>query len=93
MDDSKADLLRRLHCAEGHLRGVAAMIEREEDCENIVHQLLAVQGALREVNRRLLNHHLEVCLQQPGLEPDLVFRKRYLADIVALYHSIRTSAS
>lgn len=45
--ESKADLLRRLRCAEGHLRGIAAMIERGADCQSVVHQILAVQAALR----------------------------------------------
>ena len=41
--DGKAELLHRLHCAEGHLRGIADMVERGAECQNIVHQTLAVQ--------------------------------------------------
>lgn len=38
--NTQADLVRRLRCAEGHLRGIAAMVERGENCESII-QLVA----------------------------------------------------
>ncbi|MBI5350833.1 MAG: metal-sensitive transcriptional regulator, partial [Chloroflexi bacterium] len=46
LDDSvisKVNIVRRLHCAEGHLRGVTMMVERDDDCVNIVQQICAVQ--------------------------------------------------
>lgn len=89
----KVDIARRLRCAEGHLRGVAAMMERGDDCKSIVRQLLAVQGALREVNRRLLKNHLEVCLREQLRESNSLFRERHMDEIVALYHQFGASAS
>ena len=88
----KADIARRLRCAEGHLRGVAVMVERGENCESVVRQLLAVQGALREVNRLLLKHHLDVCLREQFQQSNLVFRERYMDEIVALYQQFSISA-
>lgn len=69
---TEADLIRRLQCAEGHpstllragLRGIEAMVERGAECDSIVHQTLAVQAALREINRLVLKQHLEVCLRR-----------------------------
>jgi DNA-binding FrmR family transcriptional regulator len=89
----KADITRRLRCAEGHLRGVAGMLERGDDCEDIVRQLMAVQGALREVNRRLLKNHLEVCLREQLRDSNSLFRQRYMDEIAALYHLLGVSAS
>ena len=81
----KVDLIRRLRCAEGHLQGVAAMIERGEDCGSVLHQILAMQGALREVNRLLLKHHLEVCLRERLQGSDISAREKCLDEVVSLY--------
>lgn len=88
----KTDLTRRIHCAEGHLRGMAAMVERGTDCESLVRQLLAVQGALREINRLPLKHHLEVCVREQLKDPDILFRERYSGEVVALYQLLGLSA-
>lgn len=88
----KADIARRLHCAEGHVRGVTAMIERGDDCASVVRQLLAVQGALREVNRLLLKHHLDVCLCEQFQQSNHIFRERYMSEIVALYQQLNILA-
>ena len=60
----KVNIVRRLHCAEGHLHGVALMVERDDDCVSIVQQICAVQGALREINRLLFQHYLEICFKR-----------------------------
>lgn len=88
----KADITRRLRCTEGHLRGITAMMERGEDCPNLIHQLLAAQGALREVNRLLLKHHLEVCLRERLQQSNDAFRERSMDEIVTLYQQIGLSA-
>lgn len=88
----KADLARRLRCVEGHVHGVTTMIERGDDCASVVRQLLAVRGALREVNRRLLKHHLDVCVREQFQQSNLVFRERSMDEIVALYQQLGISA-
>lgn len=81
----QADLVRRLHCAAGHLQGIAGMVEGGANCETLVHQTLAVQAALRQVNRLILKYHLEVCLTRRLQEAHPVIRERDCAEIVALY--------
>ena len=85
MPQFKADITRRLHCAEGHLHSITAMVERGDDCESLVRQLLAVQGALREVNRLLLKHHLDVCVREQLQGSDIATREKCLAEVVSLY--------
>lgn len=84
---SKVNITRRLHCAEGHLRGVAMMVERDDDCVSIVRQIHAVQGALFEINRLLLQHYLEICVKQRLQEGkmDDVACENCVAEIVSLY--------
>jgi len=90
---SKANLTRRLHCAEGHLRGVTMMVERDDDCVSIVQQVCAVQGALHEINRLLLRHYLEICFKQRLQEGkmDDVACENCIAEIVSLYQLLGIS--
>ncbi len=88
----KADITRRLRCAEGHLHGIAMMIERGADCESVVHQTLAVQGALREINRLILRQHLDVCLREHLHEADDAAREKCLAEVLSLYQLLGAPA-
>lgn len=90
---SKTELVRRLHCAEGHLRGIGAMIEGDADCRSVVLQIWAVQGALREINRLIVTHHLTACLDELLANPDLnpAAREHYLAEVMSLYRLLTAS--
>lgn len=84
----KADLARRLSCAEGHLRAIAGMIETDADCQAVLRQMLAVQGALGEVNRRLVKHYLDACLLTDLQASDPALREHALESFVVLYRLI-----
>jgi DNA-binding FrmR family transcriptional regulator len=58
------ELVNRLHRMEGHVRGVAEMIERREPCDQVLVQLAAVKSALNRVMARLLEGHMESCLAE-----------------------------
>ncbi len=45
------DLIRRMRRIEGQARGVQAMLDRDEDCKDILTQLAAISGALSQVAR------------------------------------------
>jgi len=81
----QSDLIRRLRSAEGHLRGIIGMLEADAGCQDIVRQVLAVQGALREVNRLVVRHSLHDCLRTALSSPDAEARERALAGVLALY--------
>jgi DNA-binding FrmR family transcriptional regulator len=81
----RADLARRLRCAGGHLHGIAAMVERGEDCESLARQTLSVQAALRAVQQRLAHHHLRNCLPAGLLAGDPAEREEGLEQAIRLY--------
>lgn len=54
-----ADILHRLRSAKGHLQAVIAMVEAGEPCESVLHQLYAVQAALRCTERAFIRCQLE----------------------------------
>lgn len=55
-------LLHRLKITSGHLQKVIAMAENDEYCIDIIHQSLAVQSALKAVDKVILEHHLKTCV-------------------------------
>lgn len=46
-----ADVVRRLKRIEGQVRGIQAMMEREESCHAVLMQVQAVEGAIKQVNK------------------------------------------
>ncbi|MEK7168522.1 MAG: metal-sensing transcriptional repressor [Patescibacteria group bacterium] len=62
MQVPKTNILHRLKIAKGHLEKVINMVEGDEYCINIVHQLLAVESALRNTDELVLENHLKTCV-------------------------------
>jgi DNA-binding FrmR family transcriptional regulator len=58
------DIIRRLKRAEGHLAGVIEMIEAERSCLDLAQQLHAVESAIANAKRTLINDHLDHCLER-----------------------------
>jgi CsoR family transcriptional regulator, copper-sensing transcriptional repressor len=58
----KEEVVNRLRTIEGHIRGIARMIEGEAYCIDILHQSLAVQRAIDKLNQDLLENHLQTCV-------------------------------
>ena len=54
----KPDLRNRLRSAQGHMRAIAEMIERGAPCADILHQTLAVRGAMSAINRGVWRAYL-----------------------------------
>ena len=50
----QADIIRRLRCAAGHLNAVIEMVESDQPCEQVLHQLNAVQSALRVTGTKII---------------------------------------
>ncbi|ORE92909.1 hypothetical protein ATO13_14045 [Stappia sp. 22II-S9-Z10] len=58
------DLVKRLKRAEGHLRSVIAMIEAERSCLDIAQQMHAVERAICQAKRTLIQDHIDHCLDE-----------------------------
>ncbi|MFA6045919.1 MAG: metal-sensitive transcriptional regulator [Phycisphaerales bacterium] len=57
----KAANLKHMRRIEGQVRGIAAMIEEDRYCADIIQQAAAVQESLRSVAKNLLRNHLTHC--------------------------------
>ena len=59
---SREQVLRRLARMEGQVRGVARMIERDEDCVDVLQQTAALRAAVDSVTMLLLEDHVHGCV-------------------------------
>ncbi|MGM0445525.1 MAG: metal-sensitive transcriptional regulator [Bacillota bacterium] len=59
----KNDLLVRLKRIEGQVRGLQRMINEEKYCVDILTQVVAVRGALKQVGLKVLEDHIHGCVQ------------------------------
>lgn len=73
-EQHKTQVLARLKRAEGQVRGVIQMVEREEDCERVVQQLSAARKALDRAF-----YDLMACMTQRELTAAGVTEKKALA--------------
>lgn len=55
-------IVNRLARAIGHLQHVKNMVERGEDCADVLIQLAAVRSALNNTGKIILQDHIEHCL-------------------------------
>ncbi|MFQ5796164.1 MAG: metal-sensitive transcriptional regulator [Candidatus Bipolaricaulia bacterium] len=69
-DELIKDLGDRLSRIEGHVRGVKSMLAAHKPCEDILVQLAAIRSALNQVNIKLLDGHIETCIEQCALVGD-----------------------
>jgi DNA-binding FrmR family transcriptional regulator len=55
-------IIKRLKRAHGHLASVIAMIEEGRPCVDLAQQLFAVESAITNAKRELIQDHIEHCL-------------------------------
>jgi len=68
-EDKKA-LTNRLKRIEGQVRGINRMIEEDKYCIDILTQIAATRGALKNVGLKVLNRHVEGCVSNAMQEGD-----------------------
>lgn len=61
-EEEKKKQLNRLARATGHLQRVKTMIENDEDCADVLIQLSAVEAALHNLGKVIINEHMTHCI-------------------------------
>ena len=61
-NETREKLAPRLNRIEGQVRGVKAMIERGEYCDDVLAQISAIQSAMASVAKILLESHVKSCI-------------------------------
>ena len=57
------DIVKRLKRAQGHLNGIIEMIEAGRPCLDVAQQLHAVEKAVAQAKKTLIQDHLDHCLE------------------------------
>ena len=61
----------RLSRAIGHLEAVKRMVERDEDCSEVLIQLAAVRSAINNTGKVILKNHLDHCIVEAIEQNDM----------------------
>ena len=82
MQYNKSSVAHRLKIIAGQVNGLARMLEEEKYCMDVLAQSLAIQKALKEIDRIILEGHLKKCVveQIKGNE-----EKRAVDELVKIY--------
>ena len=59
--NNKQRIVHRLKIVNGHLLKVIKMAENSDYCIDVLHQSLAVQKALKQIDMLLMEDHLQHC--------------------------------
>ncbi len=57
----KKQLLHRLCCVEGQVRGLMGMIEKDAYCDDVLIQVAAARAALTSISKLVLKNHVSGC--------------------------------
>ena len=79
--NDRSATINRLKSIAGHVNGIAAMVEQERYCIDIIKQIQATQAALAKVSQMILDNHLRTCLTTAVRGDDPNERERVLAEI------------
>ncbi len=63
-------IVKRLKRANGHLASVIRMIEEAQPCTDIAQQLHAVEKAIQQAKRTLIQDHIDHCFDNALIESD-----------------------
>lgn len=58
------DIIKRLKRANGHLNGIIEMIAAGRPCLDLAQQLHAVEKAIYQAKKTLIQDHLDHCLEE-----------------------------
>ena len=76
--------LSRLRKIEGQVGGIQKMILERRYCIDILNQLRALQGAIQQVEKNILEDHLNDCVQQAITQSNPVDAQLKIQEIVQL---------
>lgn len=80
-DDYKTGMVNRLKSIAGHVNGIAAMLEDDRYCIDVIKQIQAAQAALAKASQLILDNHLHTCLLTAVRGDDAEERERALREI------------
>lgn len=84
-EKDKKEILNRLSYLEGHCGAVRRMIEEGKYCIDVIHQIEAVEAALKRVKEKILEDHLQTCVITAIKGSSEEKRKKVLNELLEVY--------
>lgn len=77
--------IARMRRIEGQARGVAKMMEDERYCIDIIHQIAAMEAALKSTRAKLLEIHAVSCIEDAVLSGDPEAQRGKFRELIDLF--------
>lgn len=84
-EKTKREILNRLAYLEGHCGAIKRMVKEGRYCIDIIHQIEAVEAALKRVKEKILENHLDTCVTTAIKGKDEKERRRVLNEVIEVY--------
>jgi len=83
--ETKRRALARLRRIEGQVQGIQRMLEEDKYCVDIMLQLSAVQGAVDQVSKILMQRHIESCVMDSMKAGSERERARKIEELIGVF--------
>ena len=83
----KEQVLARLRSIEGHVRGVARMVEEDTYCVDIIKQTMAIIKAMEKLNLLILDNHLNTCVTTAIRSESPADRERVITELLEVFET------
>jgi len=86
MDDTtKKRVIARLRRIQGQVNGLERMVQEDKYCIDILLQISAVWGALKQVSFIVLKNHIETCVSQAMASGNELERMRKIEELIEVF--------
>ena len=85
----KEQVIARLRRIEGQVRGLTRMVQEDQECDQILTQLLAVRAALDQAGLKIIARYMEYCLPDQMVEQDIPQARQRMQRILELVVRMR----
>ncbi|GIW69890.1 MAG: hypothetical protein KatS3mg101_0637 [Patescibacteria group bacterium] len=82
LNENKKKNIHRIKIIKGHLDAIERMIENDAYCIEVLNQSLAVQKALKALDKQIIEGHLNHCVVEQVKKGD---SKKIVEDLLGIY--------
>lgn len=84
-EKTKREVLNRLSYLKGHCGAIKRMVEEGRYCIDVIHQIEAVEAALKRVKEKILENHLDTCVTVAIKSRDEEKRKKVIGELLEMF--------
>ena len=81
----KKEIIKRYNYIIGHIKGIQKMVEDDIYCMDVFNQNIAVIEAIKKINLRILDGHLNSCVSSAILSGRAKEKKRVLGELLEVF--------